>query len=105
MEKKIEWSKRSEINLENIFDYISKDSVIYATRFVTKLVEYTEQELTHYPEIGRKVPEFEKTPLDFLREIVFRGYRIIYHPHTTKSQITIIAVLSGRMSVPKSMGI
>ena len=49
MEKKIVWSKRSETNLENIFDFIAKDSLIYATRFVTKLVEYTEQELKHYP--------------------------------------------------------
>ena len=105
MEKKIVWSKRSETNLENIFDFIAKDSLIYSTRFVTKLVEYTEQELKHYPEIGRKVPEFKNTSLDFLREIIFKGYRIIYQPHTTHEQLTIISVINGRMSIFKSMGI
>lgn len=105
MEKEIVWSLRAETNLENIFDYIAKDSVIYATRFVTKLIEYTEQELINFPEIGRKIPEFENTPLDFLKEIIFKGYRIIYQPHTIKNKLTIITVLSGRMSIYKSMGV
>ena len=62
MASKIEWSLRALTNLENIFDYISKDSILYASRFVTNLVQHTENELIHYPLIGRKIPEFENTP-------------------------------------------
>jgi len=43
VEKKIEWSKSAENNLKNIFDYIANDSEIYATRFITKMVQYADQ--------------------------------------------------------------
>ena len=105
MATKIVWSKRSESNLKNIFDYISRDSEIYAIRFITKLIQHTESELINFPQIGKKVPEFYNTPLDFLKEIIFKGYRIIYQPQIELKQITIIAVLSGRMNIQKSMGI
>ncbi len=103
MEKKIEWSKNAENNLKNIFDYIANDSEIYATRFITKLVQHTESELVNYPHIGKKVVEFENTYLERLREIIFKGYRVIYEPETTENQITIIAVLNGRRSIRKHM--
>ncbi len=49
MATKIVWSKRSESNLKNIFDYISRDSEIYAIRFITKLIQHTESELINFP--------------------------------------------------------
>lgn len=55
MATKIVWSLRAQTNLQNLFDYISKDSVIYARRFVTSLVLYTEDELQDYLDIGRRV--------------------------------------------------
>ena len=80
MATEIVWSQRAQTNLQNIFDYISKDSVIYARRFVSSLVLYTEEELQDYLNIGRRVPEFINTPLGDLREIIYKGYRIIYYP-------------------------
>ena len=97
MEKEIKWSVSSEQNLYSIYQYIAEDSEIYAERFVSRLVSSTESQLKDYPNIGRAVPEFAKTPFHYLRELIFKGYRVIYDPEG--SQITIVAVVHGRMDM------
>jgi plasmid stabilization system protein ParE len=49
---------------------------------------------------GRLVPEFTGTPLGYLREFIFKGYRVIYDPEGSES-IVVLAVLSGRMRIEK----
>ena len=46
-------------DLENIRDYISKDSINYAVRFVEKIITNVDK-LINFPQLGRIVPEFEK---------------------------------------------
>lgn len=41
--EKIKWSDKSIIHLKAIHDYISKDSVFYAERFVKGLIKSTEK--------------------------------------------------------------
>ncbi len=53
----------------------SPDSRFYANRFVDRLLEATEV-LTDFPELGRHVAEAR--PRSDIRELIFRGYRIIY---------------------------
>jgi plasmid stabilization system protein ParE len=50
--------------------------------------------------MGRTVPEFVDTPMAFLREFIFQGYRIIDDPRDVE-QVVIIAVISGRMRIEK----
>jgi plasmid stabilization system protein ParE len=97
MEKEVKWTSRSELNLFSIFQYIAQDSEIYAERFVTRLIKHSEEQLKTYTEIGRYVPEFQSTPLAHLRELIFKGYRIIYDPSDTA--IYIIAIIHGRMDI------
>jgi plasmid stabilization system protein ParE len=40
------------------------------------------------------------TNLRFLKEVIFRGYRIIYNPANAPAQVTIIAVLNAKMDTP-----
>ena len=101
MAAKINWSDRSIRNLNHIHDFIAYDSAVYANRFVKSLVLAAEKQLRDYPLIGRPVPEFQNTPLSFLREVIFKGYRIIYNPVSVE-EIIIIAVISGRMDLFRS---
>ncbi|MBI4648915.1 MAG: type II toxin-antitoxin system RelE/ParE family toxin [Bacteroidia bacterium] len=101
MATEVVWSERSSLNLQNIYNYIAKDSEFYAFRFVQKLTLATEGQLSIFPLSGRKVPEFEDTSLNFLREIIFRNYRIIYNPINSPIKVTILAVVNCSMNLPE----
>lgn len=64
---KIEWSEPAVIDLENIREYISKDSVFYANIFVEKVLNAVEK-LSTLPLMGRNVPEADDTDI---REIIY----------------------------------
>lgn len=92
----VEWSQKASSNLSKIYFYIAEDSPVYAKRFTESLIRKTENQLSVVPNSGRKVPEFENTPLAFLREVVFKGYRIIY---SIDKSVTILTVINGRMDL------
>ena len=85
---KIVWSEPAVADLTAIHDFIARDSAHYATRFVERLIEATEQ-LTALPQIGRVVPEGDGRH----REILEPPYRIIYRVET--DQVYVIRVVHG----------
>lgn len=90
---KIEWTKPAELDLENIRDYIKKDSEYYAERTVEKIIIAVEK-LGKFPEMGRSVPEAEEKNI---REILFFEYRIMYIFETKR--ILILAIIHGSRDV------
>lgn len=70
----VRWSLTAGTDLHEIEDFIARDSVLHAITFVDRIVEVAET-LLKTPHIGRVVPEFNRQDL---REIIFRGYRIVY---------------------------
>jgi len=83
---KIIWTNRSIKDLKSIFEYISLDSRLYATRFVNKLVVRVDQ-LVEFPESGRIVPEKEDVTI---RELIEGNYRIFYKMQ--RGKITILRI-------------
>ena len=77
----VRWSLTASADLQDIEDFIARDSVLHAIIFVDRIVESTEM-LLETPHIGRVVPEFNRHDL---REIIFRGYRIVYLCRTMRS--------------------
>lgn len=73
---KIEWSEPAVTDLENIREYIGKDSEYYAARFISRIIVAVER-LIPSPEMGRRVPEAEEKEGN-IRELLFRNYRIMY---------------------------
>ena len=53
---RIEWTERSLEDLNEIHDYIARDSKNYANLFVKKIYEAV-QKLKDFPNIGRVVPK------------------------------------------------
>jgi len=90
---KIEWTEPAAADLENIRDYIAKDSRFYALRFVERVFEILEK-LIVFPNSGRVVPEAED---DSIREILFYSYRIMYR--VRGERIVILAIIHGARDV------
>ena len=83
---KLIWTEIAIEDLRLIHEYISKDSKLYADRFIEKIINRVDQ-LEHFPKSGRVVPEFDSSDI---REIIEGNYRIIYK--VTSSQVAIIRI-------------
>ncbi len=70
----VRWSLTAGTDLQDIEDFIARDSILHAVTFVDHIVESAET-LCKTPHIGRIVPEFNRPDL---REVIFRNYRIVY---------------------------
>ncbi|MDA3809514.1 MAG: type II toxin-antitoxin system RelE/ParE family toxin [Spirochaetaceae bacterium] len=71
---RIIWTPQALADLENIAEYISKDSRKFASIFVENILEIVAN-LELFPESGRIVPELQNSKI---REILSGNYRIIY---------------------------
>jgi plasmid stabilization system protein ParE len=60
-------------DLENIAEYIAKDSEYYAADFVERIITQVGK-LESFANIGRKVPEQND---DNVREIIYHNYRLV----------------------------
>lgn len=78
----------------DIYEYIAQDSKQYATRTVDRLTK-TSENLIDFPEIGRKVPEYD---FDDIREIFEGQYRLVYR--IKKNQVDVLAVIHGARLLP-----
>ena len=86
---RLEWTDPAVADLENIQDYLAKDSVEYADAVVERLILSVER-LESFPQSGRPVPEASDLKV---REIIVSGYRIIYRLQRNRAQI--VAVIHG----------
>jgi len=71
---KVIWTESALSDLNDIGEFIAKDSVRYAELTVAKLFESADILETH-PKAGKKVPELNNNSY---RELVRGSYRIIY---------------------------
>jgi toxin ParE1/3/4 len=70
----VKFTPQSISDLEDIAEYISKDSFLYASMQIQKLLKRTEQ-LEEQPLSGRIVPELK---IKSIRELIEGNYRIVY---------------------------
>ena len=80
------WTEPASKDINDITEYISRDSVYYASKLTKNIFEITAS-LGKYPDIGKPVPEL--SPSNY-KEILFKKYRIIYRIEL--SNIYIISV-------------
>lgn len=86
MALKIIWSPQAASNLEEICEYISRDSEYYAAVFAKKVIKIIE-EIPTFPGGGRIVPEYSD---ENLREKIYGNYRIIYRIKVDAIEIAAI---------------
>ncbi|NJK97211.1 MAG: type II toxin-antitoxin system RelE/ParE family toxin [Bacteroidales bacterium] len=71
---KLVWTELSTEDLKEIFDYIAKDSVRYASITVNKIYNRA-QDVIDNLYVGRVVPEIN---IKAIREVISGNYRIVY---------------------------
>jgi len=74
MARKVKWAEVAWSDLEEVSDYIAKDSPYYAATFVREVRDVA-RSLTYFAERERVVPEFGDPSV---RELFVRKYRLIY---------------------------
>ena len=85
----IKWTHNALEDLDDIANYISKDSPKYAQILVKQIYEMINS-LKQFPMLGRKVPEYKDPNL---REIIYKNYRIVYL--VKNKHLEIISVIHG----------
>jgi addiction module RelE/StbE family toxin len=83
---KIIWTELALEDLKNIYDFIAKDSKVYANRIIEKIISRVDQ-LEQFPKSGRIVPEIDKKNI---RELIEGSYRIIYK--TTVQNVFVVRI-------------
>lgn len=91
---KVVWTEQALERLQEIEDYISRNSPETAVRFVAKLIERGDA-LARFSKSGRQVPELGSSDL---REILEGHYRIVYRTHAHR--IEILTVFEGHRQIP-----
>ena len=86
----VTWSREAGENLVDIEEFIGRDSLERAVRFVDALIDQTESILADNPRSGRTVPEIGNPDI---RELIYRGYRIVYRLNVDR--IDILTVIEG----------
>ena len=86
----VTWSQEAGENLVDIEEFIARDSLERAVRFVDALIDHAEAMLTDNPRSGRTVPEIGNP---YFRELIYRGYRIVYR--LNGDRIDILTVFEG----------
>jgi toxin ParE1/3/4 len=74
MGQQIRWGKESAEDLEEIYQYIARNSENYAQITVSRIVDSFD-DLENFPLMGREVPEFNDPTV---RELIVYSYRAIY---------------------------
>ena len=87
MARKITWTEVAWSDLEEVADYIARDSRYYAATFVREMRDAT-RSLEYLAERGRVVPEFSNLTI---RELFVRRYRLIYQ--VTEQTVYIIGII------------
>ncbi len=86
---KLIWSPKAAADLEEICEYIAKDSEYYAKLFAQKVIKLIEN-IPKFPKVGRIVLEYQ---LDNLREKIIQNYRVVYR--IKPDVIEIVAISHG----------
>ena len=86
---KLIWSPGAAEELENVCNYIAKDSEYYALHFAREIIALIES-IPDFPMSGRIVPEYNRKDL---REKIFQNYRIVYR--IKEKSIEIVAISHG----------
>jgi len=91
----IKWSKTASLWLQDIFNYISKDSSVSAGRVVQGIYDKV-QILENFPEIGYK---YKSEPEGDIRVLLYGHYRIAYL--IDENFIEILGVFHGSLDIER----
>ena len=90
---KVVWTQRALVDLDDIGEYISKDSTKYAKLTLEKLIDSARM-IAMNPLSGRIVPESNDKSI---REIIKGNYRVIYQIRNINSAFILTVFHTSRL--------
>jgi len=96
MAYKLIWSPATRDDLHDIVVFIARDNPNRAMSFGYELISETDR-LQEFPELGRIVPEYRN---DYIREIIFRTYRIVYRVNHENQICEVARVWHSARGIP-----
>jgi len=96
----VNWTNQAIEDINNIAEFIAKDSAKYAQIQVKRFFDRAEV-LTHQPKSGRIVPEISQTGI---RELIQGNYRIIYRIVSSR-RVDVLTVHHSRRLLRNNPGI
>ena len=97
MGQRIVWTKAAVEDLQEIRDYIPRDSEQNAATVIGQIVDAVEQS-SDFPFIGRVVPEYDD---EAIRERIVYSYRVVYR--ATAGALTVIGIIHGARRLKRAM--
>lgn len=94
----VAWLLAAVSDLEEIGEFISRDSPTYATVVIRKLYSAA-MDLASFPRMGRRVPEWDD---DRYRERIVYYYRLIYRM-IGADRVEILTFIHGARQLPESI--
>lgn len=94
----INWTQQSIDDIENVAQFIAKDSHRFAQIQTERFFEYTVI-LEKHPRAGKMVPEINKSNI---RELILGNYRIVYKIISSK-KIDILSIHHSAMLLTKEI--
>jgi len=92
---RVVWTEPAETDLDDLYDYIARNSPIYAERFVDRILDAVVK-LAELPRFGRQVPEANA---DHIRELIVQSQRVIYAIDDDRDTINILALVHVRQDL------
>jgi addiction module RelE/StbE family toxin len=94
----VAWLRDAVSDLEEIGDYIARNSPSYST-VVVKTLYNAAIDLAQFPRMGRRVPEWDD---DRYRERIVYSYRLIYRI-VSDDRVEVLAYLHGARLLPDTL--
>jgi toxin ParE1/3/4 len=98
MDFKVILSPRAIQDLQEIVRYIAFDNPAVTETFGLELIAKT-CTLATFPELGRRVPEFDDPNV---RELIFKSYRIVYRVQKEERAVEVSRFWHGARGTPIS---
>jgi addiction module RelE/StbE family toxin len=91
--RKVVWSKPAADDLEEVVEFIARDSPSYAANLAQLAMDAAES-LTRFPNRGHRIRD---PHLARFRELIIGSYRLVYHVQAKR--VLIVAILHGHRAL------
>jgi toxin ParE1/3/4 len=94
---RIVWTQSAVEELTSALEYIERNSPLAAGRIADEVAEACQQ-LSRFPQSGRRLPE---RPAEGVRELILRPYRLIYR--IRDEDVEILSFYHGARQLPDTL--
>lgn len=99
MVQEIKWTTRALQDLQEIYEFIARDSLRYAQIQIESIQDIVSN-LKKFPLMGHILQEFPHLPY---REILVDNYRVLYKYNEEQKTLYIMAVVHGKRLLENSL--